>query len=159
MNKIIFLAIALLLSFSANVYYWLTYSYTTPAYALCDDAHGGYKPIHGILSDRFLDVLIFAPYYYTAYVRHDGRRKVVRIPVFQITRWANIYGYDEILNRSIKHLDAIEKKHGIKIDSTKPNCRRMARWMFEPVGKPKKIDCQPSECRVLGVEKTAAAKK
>jgi len=35
-------------------------------------------------------------------------------------------------------------------------CEFMAKWLIEPVGKPKKLDCGGGKCRVLSVQKTAA---
>lgn len=157
MKMKLFLYAVLVLSLSANVYYWVTHSYTTLAHAICDDEDIS-KPIHGALSEKFLDALTFAPYSYTAYVRYRDRKRVVRIPVIHVARWANVDGYEEIMNRSIKHLDWLEQKNGIKSNRTEPNCHRMARWLFKPVGRSKKIDCRSSECRVLGVMKDSKTK-
>jgi len=152
------LGLVLAASLMANAYYYVQFIRTVPAHAICSLDSDRYR-LFGDASERFKIALASSPFSYSA-ISHPLRPGTqVEIPAWRVSRfWSHDEGWGELINSSQQFLRQIEEENGATVKQMKPNCKRMARWLFKPVGKPKTLSCSDSTCRVLGVKKTPPKK-
>lgn len=156
-NKLL-VAVVLVASVSANVYYYLSYSYTYRAHSICWNGSEFYR-MFGDASEAFKGAIIYSPNGYSVIVHPKNPGRDIRIRALDVRRSMDSDGYKWLLNESSKFLRIVERDNGIAKGGKWGNCRRMARWLFEPVGKAKNIKCSRSTCRITGLKKEAGAKK
>lgn len=144
---------------------WALSESEMPLFPMCQDGDDVVL-LKGTTSKEFEDAIVTNTYFSMNVRIVDGKRKIT---VFRSEFFGLLGGLKggpvlDLLSKSSADIasNIAESATGreVKHDPNNPDaynaCQRLAKWLIEPAGRDKTLDCNYLACRVLGVKKTDA---